>query len=101
GHAMEDEDIRQMIRAKLGSRKLPPEHPSKTWAGPRTRQTCAACERHTGSGTVEMEAAGADGEQRFYHFHCYTLLQSERARLSNDAEAVRLFARQFEDRIGS
>lgn len=71
--AMQDEELRSIIRTKVTVGELPREKCQITWFGPGSREACVACARMIAPRDVECECEHPDGSVMRFHRQCFAI----------------------------
>ena len=78
---MNQEELRESIRERLASGKLPRHQSDRTWGGPGTGRACAVCGQPIPPSSSEIEDRGEDGVELVYHARCHALLSMVREQM--------------------
>ena len=71
--AMQEDEIRSIIRDKLVDGALPSAKCQITWFGPGSGQTCVACATTISRADVECECEHPDGGVLRFHRQCFAV----------------------------
>jgi hypothetical protein len=80
---MNDDALRQMIRAKFAAGTLPLTPPKRANSFPGVRAVCAVCDGAINTEEWEIEADSVDGQHWVFHIGCFEVLSIERRRASS------------------
>jgi hypothetical protein len=75
---MDIEEIRAVVRRKLGNGELPREECRTTWGGSGSDRLCQSCERPTRLEAFEFECELPDGRTIFFCRICFVVWGEER-----------------------
>ena len=83
--AMDERDLRHLIRAKLADGRLQQRQIKLAWGGPANGETCIACEASVRKGRLVIEAIGQEAVL-WFHVRCFQAWYAERAARETDGE---------------